>query len=74
MPGANQETFSAALKNVGAGGRRKFKTVMHEFGKRGLHSSDGSLVTDPKQAAAIALSEAQRHHGKMERTRKTSRF
>ena len=74
MPGATRESFDAALKNIGASGKKKFKTVMHEYGKRRLKSSDGSPVTDPKQAAAIALSEGKRHHEKMERTKKTSRF
>jgi len=40
----------------------KFKKVMGEFEKGTLHSGspDGPVVTDPKQAVAIALSEAKR--------------
>lgn len=36
----------------------KFKKVMKEFGKGELKSSSGEKVTDPKQAKAIAYSEA----------------
>lgn len=36
----------------------KFKKVMEEFGKGELESSSGEKVTDPKQAKAIAYSEA----------------
>lgn len=36
----------------------KFKKVMEEFGKGELKSSSGEKVTDPKQAKAIAYSEA----------------
>jgi hypothetical protein len=32
--------------------------VMHEFKHGELRQNDGSLVTDPKQAIAVALSEA----------------
>jgi len=36
----------------------KIKAVMKEFEQGTLHSGDGKLVTDRKQAAAIAYSEA----------------
>lgn len=36
----------------------KFKKVMEEYGKGELKSSSGKKVTDPKQAKAIAYSEA----------------
>jgi len=36
----------------------KVKTVMHEFKSGKLKSSSGDKVTNPKQAVAIALSEA----------------
>lgn len=41
-------------------GKGKVKKVMHEFGAGKLHSGSkkGPVVTDPKQATAIALSEA----------------
>jgi hypothetical protein len=38
--------------------RAKVKTVMHEFKAGELHSSSGETVTNPKQAVAIAMSEA----------------
>ena len=38
----------------------KVKKVMHEFKVRTLKSSSGQRVTNPKQAVAIALSEARR--------------
>jgi hypothetical protein len=39
---------------------KKFKKVMHEFGESKLHggSKKGPVVTNPKQAQAIAFSEA----------------
>lgn len=36
----------------------KFKTVMEEFARGTLHSSDGKIVTDRDQALAIAYSES----------------
>ena len=40
-------------------GEKKFKKVMHEFGADELHSGSkkGPVVTNPKQAVAIAFSE-----------------
>lgn len=38
----------------------KVKKVMHEFKVGSLKSSSGQRVTNPKQAVAIALSEARR--------------
>jgi hypothetical protein len=40
---------------------KKVAEVMHEFKEGELHSSskDGPIVTNPKQAIAIALSEAE---------------
>jgi len=43
-------------------GEKKIKNVMREFKEGQLESSSGQKVTDPKQAIAIALSEA-RHAG-----------
>ena len=39
-------------------GKSTVKVVIHEFKKRPLHSGSGDIVTNPKQAIAIALSEA----------------
>jgi hypothetical protein len=38
--------------------QRKIHKVMHEFKEGSLKSSNGSKVKNPKQAIAIALSEA----------------
>lgn len=42
--------------------QRKVKKVMKEFSEKKLHSSskNGPLVTNPKQAIAIGLSEAKK--------------
>lgn len=39
-------------------GQKKVATVMKEYGKGKLKSSSGQKVKNPKQAIAIALSEA----------------
>ena len=39
-------------------GKPKVRVVMREFKRRTLKSSSGRRVTNPKQAIAIALSEA----------------
>ena len=39
-------------------GQKKVQVVMHEFKKGTLHSGSGDIVTNPKQAVAIAMSEA----------------
>jgi hypothetical protein len=36
----------------------KVETVMHEFKRGTLHSGSGEIVTNRKQAVAIAMSEA----------------
>jgi len=47
-------------------GKAKVATVMHEFGKGELHSGKGGkVVKNPKQAVAIAISEAARKKGRM---------
>lgn len=38
--------------------REKIRTVMREFKAKTLKGSDGKIVRDPRQAMAIALSEA----------------
>ena len=42
--------------------KKKIKKVMKEFKERSLHSGSqkGPVVTNPKQAIAIALSEAKK--------------
>lgn len=39
--------------------KRKIRTVMEEFKKRKLKDASGKIVTDRKQAIAIALSKAR---------------
>lgn len=48
-------------------GKNKIKTVMHEFkgGKLRSGSKKGPVVTNPKQAIAIALSEARKSGAKI---------
>jgi len=46
--------------------QKKIGKVMHEFGKGELHSGKGGkVVKNPKQAVAIAISEAARKMGRM---------
>lgn len=39
-------------------GQEKVGVVMHEFKHGTLHSGSGEIVKNPKQAVAIAMSEA----------------
>jgi hypothetical protein len=76
MPGSIKERMIASMMNhpntygAGAAKRRKSKApaktkvavVMHEFKAGKLHSGgSGKIVTNPKQAIAIAISEQKRH-------------
>lgn len=47
--------------------KRKVKKVMHEFKEHELHSGSkkGPVVSNPKQAVAIALSEARKEGAKI---------
>ena len=46
-------------------GKAKVATVMHEFGKGELHSGKGGkVVKNPRQALAIAISEASKKMGR----------
>jgi len=46
-------------------GKAKVANVMHEFGKGELHSGKGGkVVKNPKQAIAIAISEAAKKMGR----------
>lgn len=46
---------------TGKKSKGKFAKVMHEFKNRSLHSGkSGKVVTNPKQAQAIAFSEMRR--------------
>lgn len=47
-------------------GQKKVGAVMHEFKTGTLHSGKGGkVVKNPKQAVAIAISEAARKMGRM---------
>jgi hypothetical protein len=58
-------------------GKKKVKKVMHEYEEGKLHSGSksGPVVTNPKQAIAIALSEkrAAEHGKKKKHKKKTSK-
>jgi hypothetical protein len=47
-------------KKYGPRAKKKIETVMREFSKGDLESGSGSRVTNPKQAKAIAISEAKK--------------
>jgi hypothetical protein len=47
-----------AKKRRGLSGDKKEHVVMSEFKRGTLHSGSGAVVTDRKQAIAIAMSEA----------------
>jgi len=52
------ETMPKQKKGGMTKGQKKIRTVMREFKAKKLKSSSGQKVTNPKQAIAIALSEA----------------
>ena len=55
-----------------AKGEEKIREVMHEFKEGELHSGKGGkIVTNPKQAIAIALSEAREEGAKIPKKKKT---
>ena len=53
-------------------GKAKVEKVMHEFKEHKLHSGSkkGPEVTNPKQAIAIALSEARKSGAKIKKKKK----
>ena len=53
--------------------RRKARTVMREYGQDQLHSSSGELVTDVKQAKAIAASEQREADRRAAKRRRAKR-
>lgn len=65
VPGAG------AKKRKGLKGKEKIHTVMAEFKRGTLHSGKSEkAVTNPKQAIAIALSEARKKGAKIPKKRK----
>ena len=54
------------MKKLTKAAQKKVGAVMHEFGQGQLHSGKGGkVVKNPKQAIAIAISEAAKKMGKM---------
>lgn len=51
---------AGAKKRVKLPPKQKFKVVMAEYGKGTLHSGSGDIVTNFKQALAIAYSESKK--------------
>lgn len=49
---------AGAMKRKHLKGKEKVGVVMSEFKRGTLHSGSGEIVTNPKQAIAIAMSEA----------------
>ena len=49
---------AGAEKRKGMHGQEKVHVVMKEFKRGTLHSGGGEIVKNPKQAIAIAISEA----------------
>lgn len=56
----SNELGAGAKKRSGLGAKNKRKVVMKEFSRGTLHSGSGDIVTNPKQAVAIAYSEARK--------------
>jgi hypothetical protein len=60
MNHANTLGAGAAKRSV-LHGKEKIPIVMSEFKRGTLHSGSGGIVTNRRQAVAIALSEARKH-------------
>lgn len=76
-----QERIKEAMKHpnrLGAGAKKrrklnpkdKISVVMKEFSRGTLHSGSGEIVTDKKQALAIALSEARKAGARIPKKKK----
>lgn len=55
---------AGAEKRKALSGDEKIPVVMDEFKRGMLHSGSDAIVAKPKQALAIALSEAAKYRGK----------
>ena len=58
MKHSNKLGAGAAARRKNLSGKAKIPVVMKEFKRGTLHSGSGEVVTNPKQAVAIAMSEA----------------
>lgn len=54
--------------------RERMKEEMHKFKEGTLKSSSGQMVTNPKQAIAISLSEAGMSRNKSKRSKRGKRI
>lgn len=61
---------SGAKKRKSLKPKEKVQTVMKEFKRGTLHSGSGEIVTNPKQAIAIGLSEARKAGAKIPKRRR----
>lgn len=61
---------AGAKKRKKLGKKSKVEVVMKEFKRGTLHSGSGKEVTNPKQAIAIALSEARKKGEKIPKKKK----
>jgi hypothetical protein len=54
--------MAKSTAGIGPKGKAKMATTMHEWGKGELHSGSkkGPIITDQKQAVAVALSQARK--------------
>lgn len=53
------------MTKLNKAGQAKAAKVFHEFGKGELHSGKGGkVVTDPRQATAIAIAEGAKRMGR----------
>lgn len=52
------------MSKYGPKAQQTIERTMHEFGEGKLKSSDGTRVTDRKQALAIGISKAREQHQK----------
>ncbi len=60
MPARATKKKASTKRSGTPAAKRKIETVMHEFKEGELHSGgSGETVRNPKQAIAIALSEAR---------------
>lgn len=60
------------MPKVATKGKKKVEKVMHEYKEGKLHSGSkkGPTVSNPKQAVAIALSEARKAGAKIPKKKK----
>jgi len=62
---ARKKSSSSSKKSASTKGRGKVKKVMHEYKEGTLKSGGRKKVKNPKQAIAIALSEARQSGAKI---------